>query len=397
MPKPKLVESRPDHRTNVRYQGTKYFLAHDSKHPEGIPEFVVLDFNLYGCRLLRLSDQPLKYKDGQKRQVQFRINEHGQDGSPYIGSPVAGTVRSIDRSRGEFSFIFGRPLRLERIEPFEKFFVEPKVSTPEDRRRVYEQQEKVALSDLQELHAATRDNIARQFQLKIFALPTIGGLLVTGLMLNFESDIIAGIEMPQGFSRALAILVPVFCSLISLVAFIIYCNKTHRIRERTAFCTLLQRYITMGAFPPCYRGWHDAQSNMRHFELRGSEQDLFIDPKPIRDSIGIGPKLPLTKDPFTFVGMLAFGVLTIVSVFLAGYGLYVNLGDIDVWKAFVGFVIVAASVALVIVPLWREFQVQLGKRSTRHTIVRYSELLKCVPPFDPHNTGPLRFNPRDQY
>ncbi|MEO1278506.1 MAG: hypothetical protein AAFV77_06095, partial [Planctomycetota bacterium] len=100
-------------------------------------------------------------------------------------------------------------------------------------------------------------------------------------------------------------------------------------------------------------------------------------------------------DPFTFIGMLAFGLLPVLSIGLASYGLIVNLGEFDFWKLSVVLIAILVIASGFIVVLRRELQVQAGRRSTRHMMVKYSELLKCVPPFDPHNTGPLRFNDRE--
>ncbi|MEO1319994.1 MAG: hypothetical protein AAFV30_05425, partial [Pseudomonadota bacterium] len=262
----------PDRRTCIRFKGSRGFLAYDASEPQGVPQFIVDNFSLHGCRLCAIGELSSEYRDGEIKDLIFVINEEGEENKFRAGQRVKGQIQCVHAGNRSFSFVFKRPLRLERIEPFEKFFVEPSVSTPAERRRTYTQQEKLALSDIQDLHAATRDNVNRQFQLKMVALPSIGGLLAAGGLLNFElADGPVG-ELPPGFLRALAILVPVFCAFVSLIAFLVYSQKASRIRERTAFSLLLQRYIYLGAFPPCYRGWHDAQLNMRQLELRGSSR-----------------------------------------------------------------------------------------------------------------------------
>jgi hypothetical protein len=386
-------------RIAVRFEGASNFQAVDSSDHTQIPGFRVLDFNTQGCRLKAYEKLDKALDCDTVVELKFRIPDFHSDGSPWLGHAVAGRVVSSDSNLGELSVVFSRPLRLEQLGHFGPFFVSPRRKTHAERRVIYEQQEKLASSDIQELQQSTRENINRLFSLLTIGAPSIGGLLVAGILLNFEPEVFSGADVPSEFGIALAVLIPLFCAITSSVAFLIYAQKTARVRERVAFCMLLQRYIWMGAFPPCYRGWHDAQLNMRQFELRGSDKKVFRDPPPIKESLGISWQVPFTKDPFTAAGVFSFVLLTIVSIVVTGFGLWSAFDHVDsgsgIWKVAVALAVTLITLFFFVTVLYKEIRVQCGHKSTRHIILRYCELLKCVPPYDPLNSGKLRFTHKD--
>ena len=396
---PKEAKERPKgeaqaRRVAVRFQGSPNFRAEDTNSRRSGPHFEVQNFNTQGCRLKWLYKGGFKFSIGSEIELKFNIDGFPSKGEIHTGEVVRGTVVSLCDNDREISLVFARPLRLEQLGAFGPFFVKPQSATEAERLIAYNQQEKLALSDIQELQQSTRGNVERLFQLQMVGVPAIGGLLVAGALLNFESGALSGSEYAKSLQAPLSVLIPLFCAILSSVAFLIYSQKASRIRERVAFCTLLQRYIWMGAFPPCYRGWYDAQLNMRQFELRGSDRKIFRDPPPIRDRIGISRQTPFTKDPFTAAGMLSLILLPVASVLLTSFALFraIAIGDgLDFWKVSVAGGMTVCVVLLFSALLWREYQVQKGNRSTRHLMLRYCELLKCVPPFDPLNTESLRF------
>lgn len=386
-------------RIAVRFEGASNFQAVDSADHTEIPKFRVLDFNTQGCRLSSFDCLNDRYSCDSIVELKFRIAAFHPDGNPWLGYPVVGRVVSSDSKANELSIVFSRPLRLEQLGHFGPFFVSPRRQTDAERRVIYEQQEKLAMSDIQELQQSTRENINRLFNLLMIGAPSIGGLLVAGVLLNFEPAVISGADVPSEFGIALAVLLPLFCAVTSSVAFLIYSQKTARVRERVAFCMLLQRYIWMGAFPPCYRGWHDAQLNMRQFELRGSDKKIFRDPSPIKESLGVSWQVPFTKDPFTAAGVFSFVALTVISIVVTGFGLWGAFDRVDgesgIWKIIVALAITAVVLFFFVTVLYKELRVQRGHKSTRHIMLRYCELLKCVPPYDPLNCGKLRFTHKD--
>lgn len=382
-------------RVAIRYCGSMNFQACDDQDDKSRHLFSVIDFNTQGCRLKSSHSIHKSYSPDSVIELKFQIADIGEDGNPFRGKKVLGRIADTSPDKKEFSVVFTRPLRLELVGKFGAFFIKPKTISPAERRYFYDQQEKLALLDIQELQAATRDNVSRMFQLQTFTIPAVAGLLVTGALLNFEPSIVSGTSIPAALANALSVLLPLFCAIVSSIAFLIYTQKLNRIRERIAFCALLQRYIAMSAFPPCYRGWHDAQLNMRQLELRGANRDIYVDPPPIKESWGINRQVPFTKDPFSAAGIFALITLPLASVTLSGIGIWNAIADsdssIDIYKIIFACTITLGTLSLFTVLLFRELQVQKGTRSTRHIMLRYSELLKCVPPYDPLNTGPLCF------
>jgi len=405
------METTTDHsckvrrdRTAVRYIGTQTFKATlfidlDNGGSEEIAGLVVKDFNLQGCRLVSQVALDSVSQGRLPMVVSFRGEAQQRDQADFDGERFQATIVALSQDRTQVSLRFHRPLRLEKIGNFNRFFVEPKMDSPEARRVVYEQQEKVALGEIRDLQADVRSRFSRQFSLLSVGVPAVGSAVVASGLLLFDPKVLSNAEGVVDAYPGLRVLIPLLAGLVSVFGFVVFLQQSRTIRAQRAFVLLLQRYITLGSFPPCYRGWYDADSILQQYLLHGAEGgDPFRLRPKVKDGFGITRRSPYPKDPFTTIGVFSFSVLSLSAI---GFSLFALAQGIPDGEAFSPTKVVIASTVLGIasvilaLALIREvIQVQFGKRTTRHMIYLYSELMKCAPPYDPMHTGPIRLDKR---
>ncbi len=274
---------------------------------------------------------------------------------------------------------FKSTLRPESLGDFNEYLTIPESSSKSVRQR-FLLQNGLAEKDIDSLHRSILNLKTCQFQLVLITIPLLFGLLgsmVTLATTSSESEL-----------HPAVLFFPPVSVIISLILLAVFIQKTESARRSTAFVMLLQRYMAFGAYPACYRGWHDSYENYNHIIKYGCDEGSPFNVKPISETNFTGWR-PMPVDVFTVFSIALFIVAIFLGmVMMIALAIYSNTDTL-----LYSVVVMVVTAFFIFFAVWfkRKYKsLKTGKRSFRYLVVIFSKILKYAQPYDPYKDKPLR-------
>lgn len=220
----------------------------------------VSDISFWGCSFESNCDDFKINND-----VTLIINRHDRDNND-ITIRLTGVIanKKVSKSKGNNSGKINRYgvkytsfMALKALSGLQKFLCNPSIENTKNHSLrdsiFFKRQEVLAYKDLDYLENNINNLKNCQFQLLLWTLPIMSGLLAS-ILSYFPFTSLS--EMRE-FSN---ILLPT-CTILSFTVLSIFLQKVDSIRKYEVFSLILQQGISNVSFPPNYRGWFDALNN----------------------------------------------------------------------------------------------------------------------------------------
>ena len=369
------MDDHKSNRTALRFTCDGLSAGVKSGHNEF--EIMIIEASLDGLSFDSTSDIGLS--ENQNIDLTFSDNEG------YARKKVSASMAGksiLNSEEGEpcrYHIKFKSTLRPESLGGFNKYLTIPESSSKSVRQR-FLLQNSLAKKDIDSLHRSILFLKTCQFQLVLITIPLLFGLL--GSMIT----LVTTFSEPE-LHPALLFFPPVSV-IISLILLTLFIQKTESARRATAFVMLLQRYMAFGAYPACYRGWHDSFENYNHIIKYGCAEGSPFNVRPIRERKIAGWR-PMPVDVFP-----AFSIALFISVIFLGMVLMIALATYSNTDSLLYSVVVMVVTAfLIFFTFWfikKHKSLKTGECSFRHLVVIFSKILKYAQPYDPYKAKPLQ-------
>lgn len=353
-------------------------------------EVKVVDLSVCGCCVE--AEEP---EATVGEAIGIRFQRQGVPISSELEAKVRGTSRLGARHRLHLQF--EEQQQLVEARHLVADHAIPAQNAMSDRARRSRQSD-LATSDLAQIHSAVRDIRSRLFHLGMGALTLLLAAVGAFLgVLNAMGKLAVTTSLPAvgtmtwwwllSIAAAPVILAPVFMLVAS--------QLQAELLRYGSFAMILQRTITDGDVPPCYRGWEDAFANYnrrwremahRNGGVKASE-DLPAKVAPLKYLWRVIHRNYLPPD---MSYLLCVGLFMVLMPLVGG-----ALITILMWPTITAGgsmnIVVGGALAVVIamyyfVPVRELRSVYGGARSFDQCLIWFNEILSEAPPYDPYNS-----------